>query len=107
MRASGFGRVHVFPYSARKGTLAAEMGNQVPHAVKVSRTSMAISLGRKLFEDYAGKFVGHDVEILIERDNKGHSRHYIEAECYGNDNEIVRAEVIRFGNSRLECLRRD
>ena len=107
MKASGFGRVHVFPYSARNGTLAAEMSNQVSHAVKVSRTSMAISLGREMFADYAGKFVGHEVEVLIERDNKGHSRHYIEAECYGGDNEMVKAEVIRFGDGRLECLRRD
>ena len=107
MRASGFGRVHVFPYSARKGTLAAEMGNQVPHAVKVSRTSEAISLGREMFADYAGRFVGHEVEVLIERGNKGHTRHYIEAECDGGDNETVKAEVIRFGGGRLECLRRD
>ncbi len=107
MRASGFGRVHVFPYSARKGTLAAEMGNQVPHSVKVLRTSEAISLGRELFEDYAKRFIGHEVEVLIERDNRGHTRHYIDAECKGNDNEIVKAEVIRFGDGRLECLRRD
>ena len=107
MRASGFGRVHVFPYSARKGTLAAEMNGQVPHSVKVSRTSEAISLGREMFEDYAGRFVGHEVEVLIEQSNKGHTRHYIEAECLGNDNEIVWAEVIRFGGGRLECLRRD
>ena len=107
MRASGFGRVHVFPYSERKGTLAAEMGNQVPNSVKVSRTSEAISLGREMFESYAERFAGHEVEVLIERDNRGHTRHYIEAECEGGNNEIVKAEVVRFGGGRLECLRRN
>ena len=107
MRASGFGRLHVFPYSARKGTLAAEMPGQVQHSVKVLRTSEAISLGREMFESYAKRFAGHDVEILIEREGKGHTRHYIEAECEGSDNETVKAEVLRFGGGRLECLRRD
>ena len=107
MRASGLGRVHVFPYSARKGTIAANMPGQVSHSAKISRTSEAISLGREMFEDYARRFIGHEEEILIERGNRGHTRHYIEAMCEGGDNEIVRAEVLRFGGGRLECLRRD
>ena len=107
MKDSGFGRVHVFPFSARKGTLAAEMPGQIPSPLKVARTAQAISLGRELFSEYAKRFVGHEAEILIERDNKGHTRHYIEAKCRGNDNEITRAEVIRFDGSGLECLRGD
>ena len=110
MRASGMGRVHVFPYSAREGTLAAKMPNQIPHAVKISRTSEAITLGKKLFSCYAERFIGREAEILIERCNKGHTRHYIEAECRcnsKNENEIVKAEVICFADGRFECLCRD
>ena len=107
MRASGLGRVHVFPYSARRGTIAADMPGQVPSPVKAARTSEAISLGRELYESYARKFIGHEAEILIERDNRGHTRHYIEATCAGNDNEIVKAEVMSFDGSGLECVRRD
>ncbi|MBQ9389043.1 MAG: MiaB/RimO family radical SAM methylthiotransferase, partial [Synergistaceae bacterium] len=110
MKASGMGRVHVFPYSAREGTLAAKMPNQIPHAVKISRTSEAITLGKKLFSCYAERFIGREAEILIERNGKGHTRHYIEAECTcnsKNENEIVKAEVIRFADGRFECLCRD
>ena len=107
MRASGFGRVHVFPYSARRGTIAANMAGQVSSSVKVSRVAEAISTGRELFSDYAKRFVGHEEEILIERGNKGHTRHYIEATCEGNDNEIVKAEVIRFDGGGFECMRGD
>ncbi|MBR1657704.1 MAG: MiaB/RimO family radical SAM methylthiotransferase [Synergistaceae bacterium] len=108
MEASGFGRVHVFPYSARNGTIAAAMSNQIPDAVKTSRTSEAISLGRKLFSDYAGRFIGREVEILTERNGRGHTRHYIEAECEGiSDNEIVKAEVINFDDGNFECLDRN
>lgn len=106
MRASGLGRVHVFPYSQRTGTLAADMPGQIPHSVKIDRVNEAISLGQKLYEDYAKSFVGRQEEILIERDNKGHTTHYIEAVCKGHDNQIVKAEVIHFDGRRLECLRR-
>lgn len=107
MRESGLGRVHVFPYSARKGTLAEGMSRQIPHDVKISRTSQAISLGRKLYSDYAERFTGRNVEILIERDNKGHTGNYLEADCTGNQNEIVKAEVIGIADGRLKCIRRD
>lgn len=107
MRASGLGRVHVFPYSPRKGTIAAAMTEQIPSSVKISRTSEAISLGRELFGHYARSFIGHEEEILIERNNRGHTQHYIEAMCQGGDNEIIRAEVIGFDDSRLECLCRN
>ncbi|MBQ9904981.1 MAG: MiaB/RimO family radical SAM methylthiotransferase [Synergistaceae bacterium] len=107
MKAAGIARAHVFPYSPREGTLAAKMSGQIPKSVKISRTSEAISLGRKLFADYAKIFVGKKTEVLIERDNKGYTRHYIEASCQGNDNEIVNAEVINFDGIKFECMRRD
>ena len=107
MRAADLGRVHVFPYSARRGTIAADMPGQIPGPVKSARVSQAISLGREMFADYARGFIGHDAEILIERGGKGYTRNYIEAVCDGNDNEIVKAEVIRFDDGGLECLRRD
>ncbi len=105
MKASGLGRVHVFPYSPRKGTIAANMPGQIPHDVKISRTSEAISLGRKMYTNYAGTFTGHNAEILIERNNHGYTRHYIEAECNGADNETVTARAIRFDGARLICER--
>lgn len=107
MRASGLGRVHVFPYSERDGTIAASMPGKVPTQVKNFRTSKAIALGHELFADYASRFVGREVEVLIERDNKGHTRHYIESKCEGTDNEIVKAEVMNFGGTEFECQRRN
>ena len=106
MRESKFGRVHVFPYSARKGTQAAEMNNQISHEIKISRVSQAISLGRELYNNYIQKFIGQDVKILIERDNYGHTEYYIEAECDKafTRNEIISARVIGESNGRLQCM---
>ena len=107
MKLSGLGRVHVFPYSKREGTIAASMTEQIPHDVKVNRTSQAISLGHELYHDYVNRFLNSDVEVLIENDNRGYTRHYIEAICTGNDNEIVNATVKGVSNGRLSCTRRD
>ena len=109
MRDSVLGRVHVFPYSERKGTLAANMSDtlKIPHTEKISRTAQAISLGRELYEGYITKFIGTDAEILIETNNRGHTRNYIEAFCEGRDNEIVRAKITGVRDGRFECVRRD
>ena len=107
MQDSGLGRVHVFPYSERKGTLAADMPGKIPHTEKIARTSRAISLGQKLYGDYVRRFTGCEVEVLIEKDNKGHTRHYVEALCEGRNNEIVRAAVKGVNDVRLECVCRD
>lgn len=106
MRTAGLGRVHVFPYSERRGTIAAAMAGQIPHDVKISRTSRAIALGRELYDEYVKRFVGREVEVLIEAGNKGHTRHYVEAYCEGVSNEIVNAEVIGVRDGRVECVRR-
>ena len=107
MKAAKFGRVHVFPYSKREGTIAASMTNQIHHDVKINRTSQAISLGHELYEEYVKRFMNSDAEILIESNNRGYTRHYIEAMCTGNDNEIVKATVKGAVNGRLACMRRD
>ena len=107
MRFAKLGRVHVFPYSIRRGTLAARMPEQVPHEVKISRTARAISLGQELYGDYVNRFAGREVEVLIETNGRGHARNYVEAECAGGDNEIVKAQVIGVNDGRFECVRRD
>ena len=107
MRAAKLGRVHVFPYSPRTGTIAANMPGQVAHDVKVSRTAQAIALGRELYADYVNGFAGREVEVLIESGHRGHTRSYVEAVCEGSDNEIVSAVVKGERGGVLECVRRD
>ncbi|MBR6728007.1 MAG: tRNA (N(6)-L-threonylcarbamoyladenosine(37)-C(2))-methylthiotransferase MtaB [Clostridia bacterium] len=47
-RAADFLQMHVFAYSRRKGTLAAEIKNQIPTAVKKERSAALIALGAEL-----------------------------------------------------------
>ena len=101
MKKAGLGRVHVFPYSERPGTLAANLPEKVSHEIKILRTSKAIALGRRLYDEYAKKFLGREIEILIENNNKGHERHFIEVVADGENNEIIKAEAVRYNDGKI------
>ena len=66
-----FSNAHVFPYSERPGTAAAVMTGAVPKPVRSERAHALADLvagKRKLF---ARQFLGRDVEVVIENEEKG------------------------------------
>ena len=65
-RQIGFARMHVFPYSARQGTPAAQMSGQVPRAQREERARRLIALGNGLARNYRKSFVGQQVQVLCE-----------------------------------------
>lgn len=58
--------MHVFKYSPRKGTKAAEMENQILPEEKELRSSILIKLGEELSEEYRRRFLHKDLEVLME-----------------------------------------
>ncbi|MGM0401341.1 MAG: tRNA (N(6)-L-threonylcarbamoyladenosine(37)-C(2))-methylthiotransferase MtaB [Chloroflexota bacterium] len=62
----GFARLHVFRYSPREGTRAAEMPNQVDPRVAKARSKCLRDLGRRMALDFHRRFVHQDVEVLFE-----------------------------------------
>ncbi len=65
-RAAGFSKIHAFPFSARRGTPAAEMDNQVPKPVSRERVARLGKLETELRSDYFNSLVGQHVELLVE-----------------------------------------
>lgn len=65
----GFSKLHVFRYSVRSGTLAAEM-EQLPPETIAARAEALRALGDRLWETYADARLGTDVLVLIERANE-------------------------------------
>ncbi|MDA3798636.1 MAG: tRNA (N(6)-L-threonylcarbamoyladenosine(37)-C(2))-methylthiotransferase MtaB [Kiritimatiellae bacterium] len=63
-----FSNLHVFPYSKRKGTKAADMPNQVPGNVSKERTLELIELGDKKLAEYAESWIssGREADVLVE-----------------------------------------
>ena len=77
-----FARAHVFPYSARPGTLAAEMPGQVPPQVKQERSRILAEVARRGQFAFWGRFSGGTVQVLWETRNgrgewSGLTDHYV------------------------------
>jgi len=62
----GFGGLHIFSYSPRAGTRAAEMPDQVPASIKRARGRELHALGQRLKRAWLERQVGSVQEVLIE-----------------------------------------
>jgi threonylcarbamoyladenosine tRNA methylthiotransferase MtaB len=65
-REVGFSKIHIFPFSARRGTPAARMKGQVPAAVKKDRAAALAQLARSLRTTYYRSLLGSRLRVLIE-----------------------------------------
>ncbi len=63
----GFSRLHVFKYSPRPGTAAAEFSDQVPGQAKDDRSREMIQLGENMASDYRQRFIGTIQSVLVEK----------------------------------------
>jgi len=66
VRQQRFSRLHVFQYSPKSGTVAADMPNQVSSAVKAERAQQMIALGEQLANDFAAQFISKTLDVLYE-----------------------------------------
>ena len=74
-RQIGFSKIHMFPFSPRKTTPAAEMADQIPKAVKTERGQIVRALETELREEYHQSLVGETLQVLVENvDNQGTAR---------------------------------
>lgn len=116
----GFSDIHVFKYSKRDGTRAAQMECSVPESVKHDRSSRLIDAGREMTEIYNRSFIGQKQLCLVEEritagDREyftGHNERYIKLifDAYGISEdmqnelvEVVPSEI--FDDGMLHCER--
>lgn len=95
----GFASLHVFKYSPRKGTPAADMPDQVSPEEKEERSKRLIELGNQLSHAYALQQVGKKVGVLVEQPYgqdaalfEGHSDSYLKVIFPGY--EELRGELV-------------
>jgi threonylcarbamoyladenosine tRNA methylthiotransferase MtaB len=62
----GFSKIHIFPFSARRGTPAAEMSGQIPPQVKAARCRRLAELETRLRTQYFTSLHGRRLEVLVE-----------------------------------------
>jgi threonylcarbamoyladenosine tRNA methylthiotransferase MtaB len=66
VEAMSFAKLHIFRYSPRQGTAAAQMPNQVPADVIGERGQRMHRLGAKLERAFRARFVGRTMDVLWE-----------------------------------------
>lgn len=81
VREVQFSKVHVFPYSRRSGTVAADMAEQVSGDVKKDRVRRLLALSKELETEYMKKFIGKTLPVLMEVNRTdyslGHTSNYL------------------------------
>ncbi len=65
-RDAGFSKMHIFPFSARRGTEAAEYPDQVAPDVKLERVKRLTVLEQELQKQYFESLMGETLEELVE-----------------------------------------
>ena len=87
-----FSKIHVFPFSLRKGTKAEELENHIDDVTKKNRVKEIILLSKELELEYFNKFINKKVEYLPEiyKDGYviGHTGNYLLVKSKGNVNNL-------------------
>jgi threonylcarbamoyladenosine tRNA methylthiotransferase MtaB len=90
---------HVFPYSARRGTLAASFPEHVPAEIKKRRAFRMRELGRRQKTSFMRGFIGRRLAVLVEEQRnqrtgqpRGYSRNYLPVITRGA--RLVNREVL-------------
>ncbi len=86
-------KIHVFPYSRRKGTKADLMQNQIDINEKKKRVSLIQNISDKKLNEFFTKNINTQNEVIIEKNRdkktnllKGVTKNYINVLINGNDN---------------------
>lgn len=102
-----FYEMHIFKYSKRKGTIAADLPGQVPDEVKTIRSNILLELEKKQSKEFREYFVGKEVEVLFEETKEiggrayqiGHTKDYVKVALFTEEelaNQIRTVKISGF-----------
>lgn len=92
-----FEKIHVFPYSERKGTNASKKGDSVPKHVKEERAEAMIKLGDSIRNEYMSSLIGTTDAVLFENEIKpgvfqGYTKNYTPVRLK-SDTDLIGKEI--------------
>lgn len=110
--SSGLTQIHTFPYSKRKGTIGAEMENQVPDDVKNSRATIIKEISKEKLNNFIEKNIGKTLEVLIEKhpdkhsqNLKGMTRNYLTIQIPSDRTDLFNTlqivKLVKFENGKI------
>ena len=96
-----FSKIHVFPFSLRKGTKAEEIPNHVDDVTKKKRVKELVELSYSLENEYMNSFINKEVLLLPEiyKDGYliGHTDNYLKIKVKGTadlKNNIIKVKIM-------------
>ncbi len=93
-----FSDLHVFPYSSRPGTRAADMPGHIPDRIVTERATLLRGIGRVKKTAFLELFAGRELKVLVQGFNdktkicRGLSRNYINV-SFSGEKELTNEEV--------------
>ncbi len=76
LKKSKLSKIHVFPYSIRKGTQAEKMEGHLPDNVKEERANIIKAISKEKFKLFLDSNIGTTQEVLIEKRPDKHTGKY-------------------------------
>lgn len=105
-------QMHIFKYSPRKGTKAADMDNQIDPQTKHARSDKLLNLNKENFEKFASKMLNKEFHVLFEQqigDNKyeGLTPNYLKTIVESNEDitgKILKVKVTEVKDEYVEGI---
>lgn len=108
----GFYEMHIFKYSRRQGTPAADMPGQLTEAQKAARSERLMKLEREMSRAFRETFVGREVSVLFEERIEradgswwiGHTPHYVKVAYRVQAEEKMKDPLSGGDHEAAQCL---
>ena len=101
-------KMHIFKYSPRHGTKAAQMKGQINSETKDERSQKLIKLSNKNQKEYHEKYIGKELEVLFEEEKngyyQGHTKNYMLSLIKSDENlenKMLKAKCIKAENDHI------
>ena len=105
LKELGLTRIHVFPYSRRKGTPADKMQNQIDTAEKKRRVALVQEVSNNKLTEFFNKNIDTENEVIIEKQRdkksgllKGVTKNYINVLVDSDDNNKDKLVKVRLSS---------
>ena len=106
----GYAKIHVFPFSRRKGTVADKLQNQIDGNIKKQRTDVLLDLSNKLGYNFNSRYLYKKIDVLIEEkvNNSyfGHTSNFIKVQIKTDKklerNQIYEAYITKIHDTFVE-----
>lgn len=87
-----FSSMHIFPYSMRKGTPAADRADQIGKSEKADRARRAREISERNSAAYLNSCIGKTLSVIFENESYGHAENYCKVSAASG---AIRGEMAR------------